>query len=180
MDSLYMKVLEMLSNVEIGQEINIEDAFIGHYLTPLPREEDETDIEYLVRISEHPRSEKICDFLKVLSNNGHIIFAPKSVDSNDFTWATRPVNIPTYITKEGLDYYYNRIQQLQNIETLKGQRKNFRHTKTVSIITVLISIITIILGWITYKAINRSDKSELQIQKLKEQLIRLQSEKTNT
>ena len=160
MQKLYLKVLKRLSKNPIGQETDISNLFDG-YFKNLPKKEIEqtdegevepSDLEHFIEKTSHPRSEKICEFLNLMKTNGHLVYTNNPVNSTNFNWVKRPINISAHITKEGADYY--------------RQNKNKWWELWSFWVAVVGVIITGIAAWFTYFDVFNKDNAKHETEQL--------------
>jgi len=162
-DYLYMKILERLCKRGLNQDTDISDIVNCDYFTRPPREmiEDQTDeqysdLEYIIELGSHPKSEQIGDFLKKMRENEHITYENKSstlsLPKNPHgeyiypSWEKMPVKFSAQITKQGLDYYYNRVLQTSTLVLQKNQKWQTR----LAALTVVVSVFAIWLSYVSY------------------------------
>ncbi len=183
MEDLYMKVLERLCKNGRSHDNDISDIFNGYFTSP-ERIEDQDDDEYsntvyLIHLLANPRSEQICEFLNTMVKNKHITYenkSPKFLGCEEYKWEKVPVKFIAQVTKQGLDYYYNRSLQIStleinssnskliksNLELNEAIKKNLKWQIGISIATVIVAALA---AWFSYQRYKKPEPKMVELNK---------------
>ena len=141
MEDLYLKILEKLSKNGISQETEISDLFLQYKTDPPTKTDEQSDVEYATYIFGQPRRYEICNFLQIMDKNGHLKFEDRSPDLKGTVAWIMPIVFYASITKEGLDYYYNRVLQITTIGNYRKQFYGLIITSVFAFIAALFSVL---------------------------------------
>jgi hypothetical protein len=166
----YFKILAHLSKYGINEDVDITEDFVDYML----------NFKHPADAIWGDRIDKIKDFLNVMVDNGHIRYQDitprveeteeereaKKGEITQHVWV-KPISILGWLTKDGLDYYYN-------YELKKATIKSFWNQKAFNMATVCIACASLVASIvITIYTTNQNTILSEKVTKLDSQMQQL-------